>query len=55
MKAKKLLVGFAALTFTTLVLSACSPDSNTAESSSSVAASSEVVESSSTAAETEEI
>ena len=54
MKAKKLLVGFAALTFTTLVLSACSPDSNTAESSSSVAASSEVVESSSTAAETEE-
>ena len=54
MKAKKLLVGFAALTFTTLVLSACSPDSNTAESSSSAAASSEVVESSSTAAETEE-
>lgn len=48
MKAKKFLVGFAALTFTALVLGACSPDSKTEGSSSSApaASSSEVVASS---------
>ncbi|MHC5269368.1 extracellular electron transfer flavoprotein PplA [Enterococcus sp. LJL98] len=52
MKAKKLLVGFTALTFTALVLGACSPDSKP-EESSSAPASSEVVESSSTEKESD--
>ena len=46
MKAKKLIVGFTALTFMALVLGACSPDSKPEESSSSAPASSEVAESS---------
>lgn len=46
MKAKKLLVGFTALTFTALLLGACSPDSKGNDSSSSAPASSEVAASS---------
>lgn len=48
MKAKKLLFGFTALTFTALLLGACSPDSNEGGSSSTAPASSEVMESSTT-------
>ena len=50
MKTKKFLVGFAALTFTALVLGACSPDSKSESSSSSAPASSEMAASSSSEA-----
>lgn len=50
MKAKKFLVGFAALTFTALVLGACSPDSKEESASSTTPASSEMAASSSSAA-----
>lgn len=50
MKTKKFLVGFAALTFTALVLGACSPDSKSESSSSNAPASSEMAASSSSEA-----